>query len=211
MHTSDHFSDEDWADFVRGVGDGHDAMRAHLTDGCHECAERHRYVRAVTDLARRDAHYEPPPSAVRIVEAAFDRTPPAGTFARVSQAMKLLFDSQLAAAPAGVRSGVSESPRRLVFVGGELMVELQLAGSGQLKGKVLIGQVTSRVQQRGDAEPLRVLLHSGSHVVAHAATNRVGEFVLEFEDPGGDLTLALGSERGSTIVALGSLSTRTLS
>jgi hypothetical protein len=208
MNTTDHFSIERWADFARHVAENADVMRAHLEAGCQKCAEWHATFASLYDLASRDARYEPPASTMRLAKAVFDGAQPSGALARASRAVRLLFDSQLMAAPAGVRS-IQGPPRRLVFAAGDLIVDLQVASSLGSRGKVMVGQLTVPVQVRRGVQGMNVRLHTGAEVLAKGATNKLGEFHLEFEDPGIDVTLALGSDPDSTVIPLGMLTSRT--
>ena len=209
MTGPEHFAAEDWADFARGVAECHDAMQAHLESGCRKCAELRTSFASVYEVADRDPQYEPPGWTLRVVKAAFDRATPMGAIARAAQAVKLLFDSQLAAAPAGVRNAVWGQPRRLVFAVGDVVLDLQVLPSPEPGAKVLIGQVTAP-ERSGLCPPgMDVRLCNGYQVVAKGATNRLGEFQLEFEDPSVDLTLAFGSDQPSTVIHLGMLAPRT--
>lgn len=202
-HTMDHFSLEDWADVARGVADANlrAAMQDHLDRACDGCTELHALLSLVTKVAARDADYEPPPAALGSGKAALVPPSRLGGFARASQAVKLLFDSQLVAAPVGVRNAVWGPPRRLVFASGSLVVDLQVAPSTGSGVKVLIGQVTASRHPIA----LQVLLNNGRQKIAQAATNDLGEFELEFENPGDSLTLALGSDEDVTVISLGTL------
>jgi hypothetical protein len=208
MNSSEHFSIERWADFVRHVADDADMMQVHLETGCRKCAELHATFASICDLASRDTRHEPPASAMRLAKTIFDGAKPSGALARVSRAVKLLFDSQLMAAPAGVRSSQGP-PRRLVFAAGDLIVDLQVASSLGPRGKVMVGQLTMPVQVRRGVQGITVQLHTGAEVLAKGATNTLGEFHLEFEDPGIDVTLAFGSDPDSTVIPLGMLTSRT--
>jgi len=208
MNTSEHFSIEHWADFARDVADNPAAMRAHLETGCQKCTDLHATFASVYDLAGRDARYEPPVSTMRLAKAVFDGAKPPGAIARASRAVKLLFDSQMMAAPAGVRNTQWSPPRRLVFAAGDLIVDLQVASSPGPRGKVMVGQLTVPVQVRRGVQGMNVQLHTGAEVLAKGATNKLGEFHLEFEDPGVDVTLAFGSDPDATIIPLGMLTSR---
>ena len=211
MTNSNHFSDEDWADFTRNVADSHRraAMQRHLEEGCQQCAELHDSLEAVRAAAAADARYEPPAGIVRQAKALCGFRESVSPFGWARETVKLLFDSQLAPLAAGVRSSQGAG-RNLLFGIGELLIDLQIAPGRNLQHWEIIGQITatSHLAARKASQP--VVLRSKGLSVADATTNKHGEFQLEFAGPADELTLTLGADRSTTLITLGTL-TRTQS
>ena len=91
MTNSNHFTDEDWADFTRNVADSdrRAAMQRHLEEGCQQCAELHDGLEAVQAAAAADARYEPPPGTVRQAKALCKFQEPVSPFAWALETVKL--------------------------------------------------------------------------------------------------------------------------
>jgi hypothetical protein len=66
-----HFSEEDWADFVRGidVSTVKREMEAHLASSCRECNSAFDLWGSVVQLAAKENDYAPPDSLIRLVKA----------------------------------------------------------------------------------------------------------------------------------------------
>ena len=114
-----HFSHEDWVDFVRDVAppDQLDAMQRHLAAGCESSREVHETWKAVLETVGEEPSFEPPAEVIRLARAHYAGTKPRRRVAIVRATAKLLFDSQLAAAAAGVRT-LRQGPRKLLYVCG---------------------------------------------------------------------------------------------
>src|SRR4051812_38073229 len=122
-----HFASEDWVDFARGIaGPQRDAaMRRHLDTGCQECTDLHDTWRDLAAIASADGAYDPPASALHILRAVYSTRRPNGSrLSRAVDAVKVLFDSQFIAAPAGVRSGIA-ARRKVLFATGDLLIDVQ--------------------------------------------------------------------------------------
>jgi hypothetical protein len=209
--TTVHYSPEAWADFARHVADADSraAMQRHLDRGCRDCAELHATFRAIQTAAGADARFEPPAADLRLAKAMFAIRPPESPFVRAAATVKLLFDSQLMAAPIGLRN-LPPGPRKFLFASGDMVIDLQVTPGRDAKTIELTGQITmpSHLDRRVSGVP--ALLHRGMQRVAKATTNQHGEFHLEFDGPADDLSLALGSDPDPTVISLGTL-TRTQS
>ena len=209
MTNSNHFTDEDWADFTRNVADSdrRAAMQRHLEEGCQQCAELHDGLEAVQAAAAADARYEPPPGTVRQAKALCKFQEPVSPFAWALETVKLLFDSQLAPLAAGVRS-LQEGQRNLLFGIGDTVIDLQIAPGRNPQHWEIIGQITAPSHLAGSNARQPVTLRGRGLSVAGATTNKRGEFLLEFAGPAEELTLTLGVDRDTTVITLGTL-TRT--
>lgn len=211
MTKSDHFSDTDWADFTRNVADLHRqaAMQRHLAEGCRQCMELHGSLQAVRAAAAADDRYEPPSGTVRQAKALYEFRAPVSPFARALEAVKLLFDSQLAPLAAGVRNSAG-GPHKLLFASGDLVIDLQIAPGHTAQHTEIIGQVTApeHLSARKTSQP--VVLRRRDLSVAAATTNQRGEFQFEFAGPAEELSLTIGEGRDTAVITLGKL-TRTQS
>jgi len=97
LSLSDHFSHEDWVDFVRGVAapDERRDIEGHLRTGCRDCAVQREIWHGVAEIASADQQFDPPASAVRRALAFYSVQKPVGRMARAFDAVKMLFDSAL--------------------------------------------------------------------------------------------------------------------
>jgi hypothetical protein len=211
LTDSHHFSDEDWADFTRGVADSHRraAMQRHLEEGCQRCAGLHDSLAAVQAAAAADRRYEPPAGTVRRAKALYEFRGQVSPFARALETVKLLFDSQVAPLAAGVRSSPG-GPRKLLFASGDLVIDLQIAPGHQPRHTEIIGQISAPPHLAGRKASQPIVLRRGGLSVADATTNKRGEFQIEFAGPFEELTLTLGADREMTVITLETL-TRTQS
>ena len=77
MKAANHFSEREWADFVRDIAQEAErsAMDQHLSDGCVRCRQVVEVLRRFAPIASREASYEPSEQTVRRAEAVFQRPP----------------------------------------------------------------------------------------------------------------------------------------
>jgi hypothetical protein len=142
------------------------------------------------------------------IEKAFDEAEsvrkPLSRFARVIQAARLLFDSQLAPTPAGLRA-VKPGSRMLVYASDDYLIDVQLQ-SGNTRGDTLmLGQITSAQTPNPRVEGSRVVLERDTQEIARGVTNELGEFELEFGGPATDLSLTFVLAQCQVVVRLGNL------
>jgi len=66
-----HFSEEEWADFVRGidVSTVKREMETHLASSCRECNSAFDLWGSVVRLAAKENDYAPPDKFIRLVKA----------------------------------------------------------------------------------------------------------------------------------------------
>jgi hypothetical protein len=143
--------------------------------------------------------YEPAPTAVQCVKAAFVRRNKIGLLGGLAESARLLFDSYLEPAPLGVRGGFAPA-RHLVHESTRHVVDLQIA---PLFGKTgsLAGQIAEKDEGSEVFAGTEVVLMRGQETVLRQTTaNAVGEFQLEF-DCEDNLTLYLDTP-SSTLIAI---------
>lgn len=100
---------------------------------------------------------------------------------RIINAARLVFDSFLQPMPAGVR-GVSQLPaRQLVYRSGSLMADLWLEPQTDSPNLALVGQVVDSNRPDHPFEVIPVELHGPKGRIAHATTNKFGEFHFNFD------------------------------
>lgn len=199
-----HFSPEDWADFARAVAapDLEQQMRGHLDGGCQDCTDQLNAWRSVAATAAADTSFEPPAWAQRIARASFAMRQPAkkGPVARAIEATRVLFDSRLVALPAGVR-GHGSTCRKVLFMQGDLLVDVQVEPGRQAKPSLLLGQVSFSESHEG-ARDVHVVIVRDNTVVGKATTNALGEFHVEFEGSAEGLSIAIGLNEKGAVVTL---------
>jgi hypothetical protein len=200
-----HYSQEDWVDFVRDVAspDQFEAMQRHLAAGCELCREVHATWKAVLETAAEEPSFEPPAEAMRLARALYTGTKPRRPIAIVRATAKLLFDSQLEGATAGVRT-LRRGPRKLLYLceNEKFFFDLQVERSRDRAKIVLIGQVMELDSDEPYPAGMPVLLFQQERMIAKMKTNSYGEFRVEFDDTGDDLSLVVDVNHIEMIIAL---------
>jgi hypothetical protein len=176
-----HFGLEQWADFARQVAPAGSAeeMRRHLDEGCVKCARVAELWRRLQDVAKREAAYEPPASAVRFVKGYYALHKPAPARPHPRLLARLVTDVFRQPLLAGVR-GSSGSPRQLLYRAGRIMIDMRVEPQPGSETLSLVGQVMNSGAPGQGIQDVPVLLLSGREPKAGAITNRFGEFHLEF-------------------------------
>ncbi len=176
-----HFSEQPWADFVRGVSTPQISrgIKAHLAEGCSKCHAAHDAWSRVRRLATEESIYAPPENLARLVKLGFASThaqqPRAWTLA------SLVFDSFAQPLPAGVRSGAL-NVWQVIYEAEGLTVDLRFGRRAQSKEVHVVGQVFDKQAVRALRDNASVELSTEKDdLVATAAVSVLGEFHLEFE------------------------------
>jgi hypothetical protein len=173
-----HYTAEQWSDFARGIVAGKNkvAMQHHL-DGCKQCSEEASLWVRVASVAKREEAPEPPAHLVRTAKALMGME---SLHAPAQPAVaKLLFDSMLAPAAAGVRSAAGTGPRQLLFGVGDHRIDLRMEPKIDADKVAIIGQVLDSAHPDQVFSKIPVSLHLGKKMLACAETNGIGEFELE--------------------------------
>jgi hypothetical protein len=189
-HLSQHFSDQRWVDFARGVGtiDANNRIKAHLAVECGECKISQKRWREVARLAAAEATYDPPDNLVHLVKVGFSHkaTPEPQKWTLAN----LIFDSFAQPLPAGIRSGASNASApgvggvrvwQMVHEAEGLTVDLRFSHRTQSKAVQLVGQVFDKHATRPLQQSAFVELSTDEgQVVAATVVSPLGEFHIEF-------------------------------
>ena len=191
-----HFSEEDWADFVRDLiaPEIKMTMQQHINDGCNQCRETLRLWQSVFSVAREESRFTPPADTVRVVKSQF-----AIPAEKAKSGLRLLFDSDLQPVTAGVRGSVSA--RQFLYETDDYYIDLRLEPRRGSERACVVGQVLNRKSAGRAAQEVPVRLMEGKVARANTATNQLGEFQIEF-DPGQNLCLSIGHEEDEIVLPL---------
>jgi hypothetical protein len=175
-----HYTPEDWADFVRDVAPTElsNSMRQHLTAGCATCRELHDTWSRVLALCTAEELFEPPASAVLIVQKMF-----AASFRPAMApgvAATLLFDSK-SALLVGVRT-TQPTARHLLFAAGDFLIHVHIERAKAPNSIIITGQVMEMNAWEPRVSGRRVRILSPSDTVAAVETNELGEFRVELAE-----------------------------
>jgi hypothetical protein len=167
-----HYQDKDWIDFICKAASLETiaAMQQHLDEGCEACRGLHATWQRVREMADREPSFEPPPGAVRIVKLAYALSQPSHSEEPSVSFARLVFDSLLHPAPAGVRSGEG-SARQFLHLAGDIYIDVRWDRHIQLAGQVLNCQ-----QPEKHVKDAEVWVIGGGKLCERTTTNDFGEF-----------------------------------
>jgi hypothetical protein len=181
-----HFSPEQWADFVRQIADPREAasMREHLNGGCDLCAKTVHWLQTVVQTVADSVCDDPPPALVEKAKAVFHprRREQSANWIEGLETMvaTLALVSSGDWLPQGVRSGGSTG-QRLLYRAGIYAIDLTMDQAAQF-GEVaeIVGQIVDEQQlDAGTLNGVLVQLWIGDRVFGETETNQYGEFVLQ--------------------------------
>jgi hypothetical protein len=189
-----HFGDAQWADFARNLISAKErmAMQQHIDDGCKKCSDSLQIWQGVSSIAEAEKSFTPPNDTVRVVKSQF-----AGVATPAGSGVRLVFDSLLQPATAGVRGSVAA--RQFLYETDEYYIDLRLEPRPAADRACLVGQVLNRTGRDRAARGVAVRLQEGKQPLAHTSTNEFGEFQLEFE-AGNSLFVSIGRSETDEIV-----------
>jgi hypothetical protein len=189
-----HFSEAFWVDFVRDVVSPtiKKAMQQHINAACNECVPTLQMWQSVVAVAENEVAFAPPEGVVRVVRSQF-----ATVSRQVSRWIRLLFDSDLQPVTAGVRGSVSA--RQFLYETEDYYIDLRLEPRKEADRACVVGQVLNRAGKDWLVDGITVRLQEGTLSIAETATNKFGEFQLEF-DVIKDLSLSIGAEEENVII-----------
>jgi len=173
-----HFSEQAWADFVRGVSESETKanIESHLARGCCDCGATSDVWNQLQTIVSNEESYMPPESAVRMVKLEFVTT---NSQEQASVLANLLFDTFVQPLAAGIRSGAAVA-RQLVYEAEGLTVDLRL-DSQSPSGKILVvGQVLDQRLPRVSPRGVSIALWTPKgQPFLEVSPNESGEFQLE--------------------------------
>jgi hypothetical protein len=173
-----HFSEQAWADFVRGVSESESKanIESHLARGCSDCRATSDVWNRLQTMVSNEKSYAPPESAVRMVKLEFATT---NLQEQAPVLANLLFDSFAHPLAAGIRSGAAVA-RQLVYEAEGLTVDLRLDSQSR-SGKILVvGQVLDqRLPRMSPTGVCIALWTSKGQPFLEVSPNECGEFQLE--------------------------------
>jgi hypothetical protein len=177
----EHFSEQAWADFVRGISESATKVniKSHLARGCSDCRAAFDVWNRVQATLVNERTYTPRDNAVRMVKQEFTVTYLPEQ--RPSVIASLLFDTFAQPLPAGIRSTVAVA-RQLVFEAEGLTVDLRLDRQPQSNVIGVVGQVLDKGIPRVSPSGASIMVWTEKGLpVVQARANGSGEFQLEFE------------------------------
>jgi hypothetical protein len=197
--SKNHFSEEDWADFVREVisSEKREMIQQHLNSGCTQCRDSQSFWSTVAQTAGQESEYAVPESALRVAEQAYRIKKIATQPERIAPSARLVFDTWSGVSLAGVRG--AGASRYLTYETTDFVVELQVAQSDNRGNCTITGQVATREGTPGSTSGTNAFLIDGnSNLIHHAQADAVGGFQMEF-DRILDLTMLLVVPNASVI------------
>ena len=179
---SQHYSDEFWSDYVRGVLPATESadIKQHLDQGCNLCARSVRLWQMVAEIAGSEARNPIPEDAEKNSLAAFLSWRNLRLIPQRARMARLVFDSLFQPLPAGVR-GEAQGGRRVLWRSGQWSVNIRFEKGKRRKRCILIGQVLQSGEPRKVPERMPVLLMSTDALLSQTAANSFGEFQFEFD------------------------------
>jgi CheY-like chemotaxis protein len=99
----------------------------------------------------------------------------------IRNAARLVFDSFLQPMSGGVRSVSQLASRQLVYRSGNLMADLWLEPQTDSPNLALVGQIVDFDRPDRQLDLIPVVLHGPKGRIAHATTNKFGEFQFNFD------------------------------
>jgi hypothetical protein len=173
----EHFSTEDWIDYVRGIDrkEVGNEMKQHLDRGCVACNKAEQTWRQIVNLAKQENTYEPPAWAMDAVMASFRSRKNQSSLENKFELAKLVFDSALQPLAAGVRSNASVV-RQLLYRSGTMCIDMRMQPKPGSQTMVLIGQVMDSASPDHGLGGIPVSLLCEGNTLSQSKTNAVGEF-----------------------------------
>jgi hypothetical protein len=196
----EHFSVEKWIDFVNQAVTNNEKqqMDKHLNFGCEFCQQTFSLWQRVRASAAAEGNYQPPESAVRIAKAAFAGAGLASQKNEAENSVKVLFDSFLQPAFAGIRSA-GTGARQMLYRADPYQIDVQLEMRPGGNRVVVTGQILNLSNPKFIPAGNRVRVSNMFGDVVHTVTNEFGEFSGEVKNSG-DLQLTFATPSGEPIM-----------
>jgi hypothetical protein len=173
----EHFSTENWVDFVRGIDheEVSETMKQHLDRGCVNCVKTLEAWRQTVNFANHEAMYEPPAWALQAVIASFRQQKSNKVAKAKFELANLVFDSVLQPLAVGVRSSASVV-RQLLYRSGTMCIDMRMQPKPGSQTMVLIGQLLDSANPDHGLSGIPVSLLCKGDMLSQSETNAVGEF-----------------------------------
>ena len=196
----EHFSVEKWIDFVNQAVTNNEKqqMDKHLNLGCESCQQTVSLWQRVRASAAAEGNYQPPESTVRIAKAAFAGAGLGSQKNEAGNSVKVLFDSFLRPAFAGVRSA-GTGARQMLYRADPYQIDVQLEMRPGGNRVVVTGQILNLSNPKFIPAGNRVRVSNMFGDVVHTVTNEFGEFSGEVKNSG-DLQLTFATPSGEPIM-----------
>jgi hypothetical protein len=184
-HLSDHFSDELWVDFVRGLTPDRSRarMQAHL-EGCADCQAVVEQFSGIVRFAAEERSLVVPPDLVLQASDVYQAGDPAD-LARKLQVMvaELISETKLGLQLAGVRSaaGIFDSGGvRLMYRAGDYSINVTIESSSAGGVQEIIGQISNVIEPDEPLEGIAVQITARGRILDETHTTRFGEFLIGY-------------------------------
>ncbi len=176
-----HFDIVQWDDYVRDLLEPGErtAMEEHLSSGCQKCARAARQLRKLAAVADSEATYNAPDYAVDYVKAIHPLQAPESVCVAQNQT-RLAYDSFREPLAAGIRS---QGPivRHTRYQDGDHSLDLRQEFDRGRSQVMLVGQITNQKEPGKQLPRVTVTLVSGKEIIARAASNEFGEFLVAYQ------------------------------
>ena len=185
--TTEHFSDGLWADFARKTGSEEDRreMQAHLDAGCQPCGAIAQGLDAVVRMAVNERMLVIPQEMVDRAKEIAGAAPSASGWIENLTALvaQLIQSSPLDWQPAGVRSAGDSFGRvgdRLLFRADDYAVYLKVEPLLGGEAAEIVGEIVNERELEESLEGIPVQMVSRGQTLSETATNKFGEFLIEY-------------------------------
>lgn len=174
----EHYSVEEWADFVRGVvAESETAqMRLHLA-GCSRCQAEVDWLNRVEEWAQLDRQFEVPQEVVRQARSIFPAKREGWAEALHAIVAELVFSAGQNWQPVGVRTAATAG-QRLLYRAAQYSIDLAIDTNDAENASEIVGQITNRDDASEPLDKIPVQVVVGRESMGETETNEFGEFVL---------------------------------
>lgn len=182
MSSAEHFTTEQWSDFVRqALAPADDlAMRTHLRAGCSPCAATVAWLTQVALFAAEEPAHAVPPSLSHAAVSLFQAPPTAASWTNTLERLvaTLVWQQEPTLLAHGVRSS-TQIGQRVLYRAGHYTVDVNVDRQPGEPGEI-IGQIANEQDVQETMEGILVQVVSTDRTLVETATNRFGEFIIEY-------------------------------
>jgi len=174
-------------------------MEEHLSSGCQACGGAVRQLRKLVAVADAEARYKVPSYAVDYAKSIYPLQQPAKVHIIAHIHTRLIYDSFREPLPAGIR-GQGRIVRHSCYEAGDHTLELRQEIERGCSRVTLVGQITNQKEPGKQLPRVTVTLVSGKEIIARAASNEFGEFLVAYE-PKAHMKLYLQGNRAGRFLS----------